>query len=117
MGNTNFMPMAWIQKMATNLAAILCVRKLYFKVIMLSEQAESFSDMLICVNVVQECDARDDDSSNAADIIKFYPIAIFKSSIRSSASSIPTLRRINESDRPFLILSSLGIEACVIDAG
>ncbi len=26
--------------------------------------------MLICVNVVQVCDARDDDSSNAVDYIK-----------------------------------------------
>src|SRR5687768_18289573 len=46
-----------------------------------------------------------------------YPMAWSRSAIRSSASSIPTLNLINESANPFLILSSLGIEACVIDAG
>jgi hypothetical protein len=46
-----------------------------------------------------------------------YPIAVFKSPIKSSASSIPTLNRINESDKPFLILSSLGMDAWVIEAG
>jgi hypothetical protein len=48
---------------------------------------------------------------------RFYPIAFFRSSIRSSASSTPTLKRIKESCNPFFILSSLGIEACVIEAG
>lgn len=40
-----------------------------------------------------------------------YPIACFKSSIKSSASSIPTLSLMSESESPFLILSSRGIEA------
>ena len=44
-------------------------------------------------------------------------IALLRSSIKSSTSSIPTLNRINESVKPFFILSSLGIDACVIDAG
>src|SRR3990170_9148350 len=46
-----------------------------------------------------------------------YPIACSRSEIRSSASSIPTLNLINESASPFFILSSLGMDACVIDAG
>ena len=50
-------------------------------------------------------------------LVEDYPIAFCRSSIKSSASSIPTLSRISESDNPFLILSSRGIDACVIVAG
>ena len=36
-------------------------------------QLAEYCQMLICVNVVQMCDARDDDSSNAADT----PVIVF----------------------------------------
>ncbi len=45
------------------------------------------------------------------------PIACSKSAIKSSASSIPTLKRISPSVSPFLILSSRGILACVMLEG
>jgi hypothetical protein len=43
--------------------------------------------------------------------IIFYPKAFFKSSIKSSTFSIPTLNLINESVKPTFNLSSLGIDA------
>lgn len=46
-----------------------------------------------------------------------YSVACAKSSIKSSTSSIPTLNLINESLNPFFILSSRGMDACVMDAG
>src|ERR1700733_9627939 len=47
----------------------------------------------------------------------YYAKACFKSSIKSSASSMPTLKRINESTTPVFSRSSLGIDACVMLAG
>ena len=44
-------------------------------------------------------------------------MACFKSEIRSSASSIPTLSLIKESTTPEASLSILGMEAWVIEAG
>jgi len=47
----------------------------------------------------------------------YQPMALSRSSIRSSTSSIPTLRRISPSDNPFLMRSSRGMDACVMVAG
>ena len=47
----------------------------------------------------------------------FYPNARFKSLIKSSLSSIPTLNLINESTTPVFSRSSFGMLACVILAG
>jgi hypothetical protein len=47
----------------------------------------------------------------------FYPIAFAKSSIKSSASSMPTLKRIKPSTKPFFKRSSRGMLACVMLAG
>ena len=46
-----------------------------------------------------------------------YPMAWARSSIRSSASSMPTLRRMSESLRPDLRRCSAGMLACVMVAG
>lgn len=50
-------------------------------------------------------------------VLDIYPIACPKSSIRSSTSSMPTLKRISPSERPFFNRSSRGIDAWVIVAG
>ena len=47
----------------------------------------------------------------AADFYQSNANALSKSSIKSSTSSMPTLKRISESVNPTLSLSSLGIEA------
>ncbi len=55
--------------------------------------------------------------NHVANKFTYYPIACFKSSIKSSASSIPTLNRMRESVKPFFKRSSRGIDAWVIVAG
>ena len=47
----------------------------------------------------------------------FYANACLKSSIKSAASSIPTLNRTKSSVIPISFLLSSGMEACVINAG
>lgn len=47
----------------------------------------------------------------------FYPSTLFKSAIKSSISSIPTLNLTRLSTTPTRSLSSLGIEAWVMVAG
>jgi len=50
-------------------------------------------------------------------IIYHFSSACFKSAIKSSTSSIPTLKRRSESATPDFSRSSFGMLACVIDAG